>query len=201
VFVAGYLLWVSPLIAVFAALVYQPQVIVVPWVQAAINRLTRMRTWKVRKLGRNVVEVERSTDERQTEERRRAEILTDQVLSTRMRIYRRKFFVTFFGNVLDALGPIIVLVLGGWLVIEGRTEVSTLVVFISGFQKIASPWDQLVNFYRTAQNARIAYNVMRETLSEDGEITPGADASVPSDGGRPRPPTPQVRSEARSTPA
>jgi ABC-type multidrug transport system fused ATPase/permease subunit len=200
-FVAGYLLWVSPLIAAFAALVYLPQVIVVPRVQAAINRLTRMRTWKVRKLGRDAVEVERSTVERRIEERRRAEILIEQVLSTRMRIYTRKFFVTFFGNVLDALGPIVVLVLGGWLVIQGRTEVSTLVVFISGFQKIASPWDQLVNFYRTQQNAKIAYGVMAETLSDRDEATPRADASAPSDDARRRSQTPPVRSEARSRPA
>jgi hypothetical protein len=46
----------------------------------------------------------------------------------------------------------------------GETEVSTLVVFISGFQKLAEPWDQLTNFYRTASNAHVSYKLVVETL-------------------------------------
>jgi hypothetical protein len=42
--------------------------------------------------------------------------------------------------------------------------VSTLVVFISGFQKLAEPWDQLTNFYRTASNAHVSYKLVVETL-------------------------------------
>jgi ABC-type bacteriocin/lantibiotic exporter with double-glycine peptidase domain len=68
--------------------------------------------------------------------------------------------------VLDALGPIIVLVVGGYLVIQGRTEVSTLVVFISGFQKLGDPWNELVTFYRTAANAQVAYALVAESLDE-----------------------------------
>jgi ABC-type bacteriocin/lantibiotic exporter with double-glycine peptidase domain len=80
-------------------------------------------------------------------------------------IYRVKFFLTFFGNFIDAIGPLIILTLGGWLVIEGRTEISTLVVFISGFQRVADPWDQLLTFYRTTSNARVKYRLIADALS------------------------------------
>jgi ABC-type bacteriocin/lantibiotic exporter with double-glycine peptidase domain len=162
--VAGYLLWVEPLIAAFAALVYLPQALVVPRVQEAINRLTRRRTWLVRRHGRSTVAIDGNVAERDASLRRRAHALADAILATRMRIYARKYFVTFFSNVLDALGPIAVLVVGGWLVIEGRTEISTLVVFISGFQRLTDPWDQLLTYYRTAWNARVAYGLMAEAL-------------------------------------
>ena len=85
-----------------------------------------------------------------------------------MLIYRRKYFLTFLGNFLDAFGPIAVLVVGGYMVIRNQTDVSTLVVFISGFQKLADPWDQLVNFYRTVSNARVTYGLIADVLGGTG---------------------------------
>jgi ABC-type bacteriocin/lantibiotic exporter with double-glycine peptidase domain len=82
-----------------------------------------------------------------------------------MRIYYRKYLLTLIGNMLDALGPIIVLVFGGYLVLKGRTEVSTLVVFISGLQRVSDPWDQLVTFYRTASNAQVSYGLIIRGLA------------------------------------
>ena len=95
----------------------------------------------------------------------RASEPVESIFTTRMLIYRYKYFLTFLGNFLDALGPLVVLLAGGYLVIRGQTDISTLVVFISGFQKIADPWDQLVTFYRTVSNARVSYGLVAEALS------------------------------------
>ena len=67
---------------------------------------------------------------------------------------------------LDAVGPLIVLVVGGWFVIQGSVAVGTLVVFISGIQKVADPWDQLAGFYRTLSNAQVKYRLIADTLPE-----------------------------------
>jgi ABC-type multidrug transport system fused ATPase/permease subunit len=163
--VAGYLLWVEPLIAIFAIVIYLPQAIVVPRVQHAINRLARTKTWLVRKLGRNVSDANSRRAVFPDEWRVRAANLIDNVLATRMKIYVRKFALTFLGNVLDGLGPIAVLGIGGYLVTRGETEIGTLIVFISGFQKMSGPWDELINFYRTASNAGIAYRLIVEALA------------------------------------
>jgi ABC-type multidrug transport system fused ATPase/permease subunit len=157
--VVGYLLWVEPLIAAFAFAIYLPQAVTVPRVQNAINRLARTRTRTIRRLGRIAAEGASSTAAE------RAGVLIENAFATRMAIYRRKFFLTFLGNALDALGPIAVLTLGGWMVIRGETEISTLVVFISGFQKIADPWDVLINFYRTVSVARVSYGLVAEALA------------------------------------
>jgi len=42
------------------------------------------------------------------------------------------------------------------------------VIFISGFQKLADPWDQLTNFYRMVSNARVKYRLIADTLPEEG---------------------------------
>jgi ABC-type bacteriocin/lantibiotic exporter with double-glycine peptidase domain len=83
---------------------------------------------------------------------------------TRLRIYTIKYFLTFLGNFLDALGPLAIFMVGGWFVIARGTDVATLVVFISGFQKIAGPWDALIAFYRAASNAQIRYVLIREAV-------------------------------------
>jgi ABC-type multidrug transport system fused ATPase/permease subunit len=89
-----------------------------------------------------------------------------QIILCDLIIYRIKFFLTFFGNFLDAIGPLIVLAVGGWLVMRGGVEIGTLVVFISGFQKLADPWDQLTNFYRMLSTARAKYRLIADTLPD-----------------------------------
>ena len=51
------------------------------------------------------------------------------------------------------------------MVITGRTEVGTLVVFISGLQRISDPWDELVNFYRAISNTTVLFAMIRQKLS------------------------------------
>lgn len=162
--VAGYLIWVEPAIAVLAIMVYAPQVILVPRIQRSINRLSRAKTSLVRKLGRDVVATADTADSGRAERLSRIDLLINQIFGTRILIYRRKYFLTFLGNFLDSLGPLIVLVAGGYLVIRGQTDVSTLFVFISGFQRLSDPWDQLVNFFRTISNTRVTYGLVSEAL-------------------------------------
>jgi len=106
------------------------------------------------------------------EEKTHFRALVDESFHARIMVYRIKFFLTAFGNLLDAVGPLIVLVVGGWFVIQGSMPVGTLVVFISGIQKIADPWDQLAGFYRTMSNARVKYKLIADTLPEARPSTP-----------------------------
>jgi ABC-type multidrug transport system fused ATPase/permease subunit len=160
--VLGYLLWVQPLIASLAVLIYLPQAAIVPWMQGVINRYARRHAKLVRKLGDHITA---ASDPRPGYDPvHRFARINNASFDARIAIYRIKFFLTFLGNFLDAIGPLIVLMVGGWLVIRGSAEVSTLVVFISGFQKVADPWDQLVNFYRTAASAGVKYRLLCDTM-------------------------------------
>jgi len=158
----GYLFWVQPEIAAFAVALFVPQMVIVPFGQRRINRWAAIHARLLRKLGGVIVMVETGLPLRHRE--RRFSKLARGARTTRVLIYRVKFFLTFLGNFIDAIGPLIVLAVGGYLVMRGRAEVGTLVVFISGFQKVADPWDQLLTFYRTTSNARTKYRLIVDTL-------------------------------------
>ena len=161
----AYLFWVQPEIAAFAVALFIPQIVIVPMGQRRINRWAAIHARLLRKLGGAIVSSGTGTLSLKHLERRFAK-LSRGALTTRVLIYRVKFFLTFLGNFIDAVGPLIVLSVGGWLVLSGRAEVGTLVVFISGFQKVAEPWDQLLTFYRTTSNARIKYRLIADALAE-----------------------------------
>jgi ABC-type bacteriocin/lantibiotic exporter with double-glycine peptidase domain len=62
------------------------------------------------------------------------------------------------------MGTLIVLMVGGYLVIQGKTQVGTLVVFISGLGRIADPWDQIINFYREVSNTAVMFDMIAQRL-------------------------------------
>jgi ABC-type bacteriocin/lantibiotic exporter with double-glycine peptidase domain len=162
-YVAGYLLWVQPEIAILAILIYFPQAVIVPLTQHTINRLARLRIQLVRNLGHFALRPEIRTPGSQPD-RVPGTILAGRIYRIRIWIYLRKFWLAALGNFLDSLGTIIILVVGGYLVIQGRTEVGTLVVFISGLGRIADPWDQLINFYRSVSNTAVVYDMIQRRL-------------------------------------
>jgi ABC-type multidrug transport system fused ATPase/permease subunit len=89
--ILGYLLWVQPEIAAIAILVYLPQMILVPKVQAAINRLSRRRTVLMRAMGQTVVDAAgHHRVVNRPRRHRHAGVLTQLVFRIRMMIYRKK---------------------------------------------------------------------------------------------------------------
>jgi ABC-type bacteriocin/lantibiotic exporter with double-glycine peptidase domain len=132
----------------------------VPLGQGAINRWAAANVRVVRRLGEIVTETPAAEGDSGGQFR----ALADESYHARMMVYRIKFLLTAFGNLLDAVGPLIVLTVGGWFVIQGSVALGTIVVFISGIQKVADPWDALAGFYRTMSNARVKYRLIADTL-------------------------------------
>lgn len=158
--VVGYLLWIEPLIATIALLLYFPQLIVVPTIQFTINRLARLRIQQLRNLSHLAIHGSANNKTGQIA----GQAFIDRLYRIRISIYVRKFFLTELGNFLDSLGPIVVLTVGGYLAITGQTQVSTLVVFISGLQRIGDPLDQMITFYRSVSNSGVMYDMIRLRL-------------------------------------
>jgi ABC-type multidrug transport system fused ATPase/permease subunit len=160
-YVAGYLLWIQPGIAVLAMLIYFPQAVIVPVTQRTINRLARLRIQLARNLGQRAIRHGRRPPGRA---KAPGAILIDRMYKVRMWIYLRKYALAALGNFLDSLGPLIVMMVGGYLFMQGKTQIGTLVVFISGLAKIADPWDQLINFYRSVSNTAVMYDMINTRL-------------------------------------
>ena len=54
----------------------------------------------------------------------------------------------FLMNLTQNVSKVVVLAVGGWYVINGQTEVGTLVAFISGLNNLNDPWNDLVNWFQ-----------------------------------------------------
>jgi ABC-type bacteriocin/lantibiotic exporter with double-glycine peptidase domain len=85
----------------------------------------------------------------------------DEIYEARRKIFLFKFSSRFALNVITALGTVGVLVLGGTLVINGRTDIGIVVAAMSGLTRVAEPWRELLAFYRDLSSVRIKYELLR----------------------------------------
>jgi ABC-type bacteriocin/lantibiotic exporter with double-glycine peptidase domain len=83
-----------------------------------------------------------------------------RVYDLNMQIFRRKFGMNFLMNLFYHFGVIGILFIGSWFVIEGKTEIGTVVAFISGMNRMNDPWGDLVNYFRDLTNAAVKYRMI-----------------------------------------
>lgn len=160
--VFGYMLVLQPWMAAVAVLLFFPQFLFIPFLQKAINRRTEQRIRVLRRLSVEIVD--EAADRRGPREHAPYRRQVDAIYSLNMQIFRRKFGMNFLMNLLHQLGVIGILFVGGWFVIQGRTEVGTVVAFISGLNRVNDPWGDLVNYFRDMTNARVKYRLIAAAL-------------------------------------
>lgn len=161
VFTFTYLVFLQPWMGLLSIVLFSPQLFFVPRMQAAINRRAAIRIKTIRKVGAQLIEemeIDASDDKRYFDRK----ITT--VLELNIQIYRLKYTMNFYMNSLHHLGVVGVLLVGGWFVIEGRTEAGTIVAFISGLSQLKEPWTDLINYYREATTAQVKYALVKTAL-------------------------------------
>ena len=157
--VFGYMMYMQPWMALVAFLLFCPQVVFIPFLQEAINRRTKRRIETLRALSVDIVnETADRAGVREDTYRRRV----GDVYRLNMQILRRKFGMNFLMNLLHHLGIIGILSVGGWLLLQGETEVGTVVAFISGLNRMNDPWGDMVNYFRDVTNAGVKYRLIAE---------------------------------------
>jgi ABC-type bacteriocin/lantibiotic exporter with double-glycine peptidase domain len=159
--VASYMLWTEPQVALVAFAFFIPSLLIAPWLQARINRYGKQRTELLRELSQGVVVDEGHSEEKRTDG---FKDLIGEIYAVRVRLYAVKFFAKFLNNFMGHLGGLAVLVFGGMMVIEGRTDIGVVVAFISGFERIIEPARELLNFYRQQSQMRVQYVLIRDSL-------------------------------------
>ncbi|MGL4967687.1 MAG: ABC transporter transmembrane domain-containing protein [Inquilinus sp.] len=165
--VFGYMLVLQPWMALVAVLLFFPQFVFIPLLQKAINRRTEERIKVLRTLSVEIVNEAADQETKRQDGPYRRQV--DDVFKLNMQILRRKFGMNFLMNLLHQLGVIGILFVGGWLVIQGRTEVGTVVAFISGLNRVNDPWGDLVNYFRDMTNARVKYRLIAAVLDDRGK--------------------------------
>jgi len=160
--VFGYLLVLQPWMGLVGLLLFGPQLLFVPLLQNAINRRTAARIQVLRSLSVDIVK--EATD---AEPERTAGAFGDEVkrvYALNMQIFRRKFGMNFLMNLLQHVAVAGILLVGGLFVIQGRTEIGTIVAFISGLSRINDPWGDLVNYFRDLTNAGVKFRLIAGAL-------------------------------------
>jgi ABC-type bacteriocin/lantibiotic exporter with double-glycine peptidase domain len=171
--VFAYLLYLQPWMALVALALFVPQCAFVPLVQNAINRRTASRIQVMRQLSAALVA--ETADGVLEREGRSYKQRVHNIYALNIQIYWRKYAMNFLINLLYHLGTVGILFVGGWFVMQGRTEIGTVVAFISGLTKTNDPWNDLVTFLRDMTNARVKYGLIARVLDDQdpGEAAAG----------------------------
>jgi ABC-type bacteriocin/lantibiotic exporter with double-glycine peptidase domain len=157
--VVGYLVYLQPFMAIIILGVFLPQMIFVPLIQLSINRNARERISTVRAAS---IEAIGETIERS--------ILVDQqqrysrIFQLNMGIFKLKFSLNFLMNLTHPLGITLILSLGAWLVINGKTEIGTIVAFISGLSTVKDPWGDLVSWFQNLMVTVAKYQFLFDAI-------------------------------------
>jgi ABC-type bacteriocin/lantibiotic exporter with double-glycine peptidase domain len=156
--IAAYMLVVEPLIAVVAIAFLVPSIVIVGFAQPILNRLSRSKITVVRALGESVLRDGRD-DAGQGEA---PGDLVERIYGLRLRFANIKNATKSLNQLITGLGLLSILLVGGWLAIEGRTEIGIIVAFMSGYERMTNPTRDLLNFYRRLSMMRVQYRLVAE---------------------------------------
>ncbi len=152
--VVGYMIYLESSLALFGLAFFIPQVIFVPLLQQAINRRAQARILTKRQISGVIVE-KGGIGESGAEE---SDAIT-RIFGLNMGIYRLKYAMNLLMNLMHHLAVAVTLCAGGWLVLEGRLEVGTVVAIVGGLGKLNDPWGDLVNWGREFSVADVKYRL------------------------------------------
>ena len=136
--------YIQPLMAVVSLAVFSPQFVFVPLMQRAINRRVQSRIAILRKASVGVLQGATGDVEKTLQQ----EMRFAEIFQLNLGIFKLKYSMKFLMNLTQNFGKVIMLGVGGWYVINGETEVGTVIAFIVGLRNITDPWSDLVNWYQ-----------------------------------------------------
>ena len=148
--------------ALAAVSLYPLQLYLIPRLQRRVNMLAKERVARVRRLSDRIGETVAGVQEIHVHNAARRELAVFSrdlggIYDVRLRIYVWKFVIKFLNNSINQLGPFCYYAIGGWLAIEGRLDVGTLLAAVAAHKELAAPWKELLNFYQRQQDARIKF--------------------------------------------
>ena len=88
--------------------------------------------------------------------------LVDRIYGLRLRFANLKNATKVLNQLITGLGLLSILLVGGWLAIEGRTEIGIIVAFMSGYERMTNPVRDLLNFYRRLSMMRVQYRLVAD---------------------------------------
>jgi len=156
--VVAFITTTQPGLGMIALAMIIPQVVLVLATQSRVNALVAER-----------VKILRDTTNRLTATQTDAiarSVLDgfDAIFETRRRMFLWKLSTKFLLSSINGVGTVAVLMLGGWLVLQERTDVGTVVAATIGLGRLQGPTAFLIAFYRQVSAARIKFELIRDVF-------------------------------------
>jgi len=164
--VFGYMFYVQPTLALVCLLLFSPQFAFVPLMQWAINQRAQARIGVLRQASVGVLLAGDAAGEKAQRDRF-AEIFELDLGVTKLR-----FSMKFLMNFTHTLGKVLILCFGGWYIVEGRTDIGTVVAFVSGLASVRDPWSDLVNWYQEMTLASAKYRTFLAAMKQFAATRP-----------------------------
>ena len=157
----GYISTTQPGLGLIAFSMIVPQIIIVLASQRKVNVFVaeRVRILRSATDGLTIEDIEAAT--------RDIEAQFDEIYETRRKMFIWKLSAKFLLSVINGAGTVGILMLGGWLVLNGKTDVGTVVAATSGLARIQGPTAFLIAFYRQVSANRIKFELMLELFGPD----------------------------------
>jgi ABC-type bacteriocin/lantibiotic exporter with double-glycine peptidase domain len=169
--VFGYMFFVQPSLALVCLLIFVPQVVFVPLMQSAINRRVQSRIQVLREASVGVLLADSPRAGRMQRSR------FAEVFELNLGIVKLRFSMKFLMNFTQNFGKVLVLCVGGVFIVEGRTDVGTVVAFVSGLESVRDPWGDLVNWYQDMMLSRAKYQTFVAAMRRFAAVEPAPAAA------------------------
>ena len=156
--VIGYITATEPALGMIALGMILPQAVIVLAIQRQINIRVRKRVQHLRSTSDTIS----ASAMKQLEQEVQDDF--DAIYNTRRQIFFWKLSSKFVLKTITAFGTVGVLLLGGLMVLEGRTEVGVIVAALTGLTQISGPWLELVAFFRNASTMQVRFHMIIEKV-------------------------------------
>ncbi|WP_146347254.1 ABC transporter transmembrane domain-containing protein [Phaeobacter marinintestinus] len=153
--VIGFIASTQPGLGTIAVALIIPQVVIVLVSQRKVNTLVAERVRILRRSTDTMTAKSISDAEREILE------AFDHIYDTRRTMFIWKLSSKFLLSVINGIGTVLVLMLGGWLVLKGRTDVGTVVAATMGLTRIQGPTAFLIAYYRQVSANRVKFELLR----------------------------------------
>lgn len=175
---AGYMIWLNPLLAGLALVVYPAEMVILPRLQLRLNKLNRKRVDETRRMSGVIVEAVDGMHEihayaAHALEAGKFEDSARAVYRLRKKMNLYNFGVKLVNNVFQKVGPFLLFLVGGWLAIRGEFSLGELVAFIGAMDNLYDPWKELMDYYQLHQDANTRYERILDSFDAPQEFRVG----------------------------
>lgn len=158
----GYLIWLNSKLALATLIIYPAVVFIIPLLQKKANKANKKRVDLSRETSSQIAESISGIHEIQvhgaySQEGSKFDRLAEKLKKIRIRWSLFRFGIKTANNYFVGLGPFVVFVYGGYLVMHGQLELGAMVAFLSAQEKLFDPWKELIEFYQAYQDASVSY--------------------------------------------